>query len=173
MIRAGITKHRERVDVVIGVVETHGRKEIDTLLKELEMVPSDAFNCRRVSEMDLDAVLARRPELVLVDELASRQRARRAASKALHGSPGTAPVRASTSTRTPTCSRSKASTTSSPRSPVSVRAKPFPTAWSTRQTTSRSSMSLLGHYPAPARRQAVDLVRSILTVSGSRRWHAL
>jgi two-component system, OmpR family, sensor histidine kinase KdpD len=72
MIRAGITKHRESVDVVVGVVETHGRKEVETLLKELELVPSygAAFNCRRVGEMDLDAVLARRPKLVLVDELA-------------------------------------------------------------------------------------------------------
>ena len=72
MIRAGITKHRERVDVVVGVVETHGRKETEVLLKELESIPSHAFNCRRVCEMDLDVVLARRPELVLVDELAHR-----------------------------------------------------------------------------------------------------
>ena len=72
MIRAGITKHRERVDVVVGVVETHGRKEIEALLKELEAIPGHgaAFNCRRACEMDLDAILARRPKLVLVDELA-------------------------------------------------------------------------------------------------------
>ena len=72
MIRAGITKHRERVDVVVGVVETHGRKETEALLKELEAIPGQgaAFDCRRVSEMDIDAILARRPKLVLVDELA-------------------------------------------------------------------------------------------------------
>ena len=72
MIRAGITKHRERVDVVVGVVETHGRKETEALLKELEAIPGHgaAFDCRRACEMDLDAVLARRPKLVLVDELA-------------------------------------------------------------------------------------------------------
>ena len=71
MIRAGITKHRERVDVVVGVVETHGRKETEALLKELEAIPGHgaAFDCR-ACEMDLDAVLARRPKLVLVDELA-------------------------------------------------------------------------------------------------------
>ena len=72
MISAGITKHRERVDVVVGVVETHGRKETEALLKELEVIPSQgvAFDWRRACEMDLDAVLARRPKLVLVDELA-------------------------------------------------------------------------------------------------------
>ena len=72
MIRAGIAKHRERVDVVVGVVETHGRKEAEALLKEMEVIPSQgaAFHCRRACEMDLDAILARRPRLVLVDELA-------------------------------------------------------------------------------------------------------
>jgi two-component system sensor histidine kinase KdpD len=68
MIRAGITKHRESVDVVVGVVETHGRKEVEALVKELEVVP--AFNGRSACEMNLDAILARRPKLVLVDELA-------------------------------------------------------------------------------------------------------
>jgi two-component system, OmpR family, sensor histidine kinase KdpD len=52
MIRAGISKHRERVDVVVGAVETHGRKETESLLKELEVIPNHggAFNCRRVCE---------------------------------------------------------------------------------------------------------------------------
>jgi two-component system sensor histidine kinase KdpD len=72
MLRAGIAKHRESVDVVIGVVETHGRKETEALLRELEAIPSHgaAFDCRRACEMDLDAVLARQPKLVLIDELA-------------------------------------------------------------------------------------------------------
>ena len=71
MIRAGITKHREGVDVVVGVVERHGRIEVEALLNEMEVVPSrgggiDYGAC----EMDLDAILARQPTLVLVDELA-------------------------------------------------------------------------------------------------------
>jgi two-component system sensor histidine kinase KdpD len=72
MIRAGIAKHRQSVDVVVGVVETRGRKETEALLKELEIIPSHgaAFDWRQACEMDLDAVLARRPKLVLVDELA-------------------------------------------------------------------------------------------------------
>ena len=72
MIRAGIAKHREGVDVVVAAVKTHGRKETEALLKELEVVPGHgaAFDWRRSCEMDLDAVLARRPKLALVDELA-------------------------------------------------------------------------------------------------------
>ena len=71
MIRAGITKHRERVESVVGVVATHGRKETEGLLKQLEVIPGHAaFDCCRACEMDLDAVLTRRPKLVLVDELA-------------------------------------------------------------------------------------------------------
>ena len=72
MIRAGIAQRHEGVDVVVAVVKTHGRKETEALLKELEVVPGHgaAFDWRRSCEMDLDAVLARRPKLVLVDELA-------------------------------------------------------------------------------------------------------
>jgi two-component system, OmpR family, sensor histidine kinase KdpD len=72
MIRAGIAKHREGVDVVVAVVETHGRKETEALLKELKAVPGygAALDWRWACEMDLDAVLARRPKLALVDELA-------------------------------------------------------------------------------------------------------
>jgi two-component system sensor histidine kinase KdpD len=72
MIRAGITKYRTGMDVVVGAVETRGRKETEALLKQLEVIPGHgaASNCRQTCEMDLDAVLARRPKLVLVDELA-------------------------------------------------------------------------------------------------------
>src|SRR6185369_9528017 len=60
------------VDVVIGVVETHGRAETEALIGDLEVVPRKEvdYQGRTLTEMDLDAILARRPQLVLVDELA-------------------------------------------------------------------------------------------------------
>ncbi len=60
------------VDAVIGVVETHGRVETDLLTKGLEAVPKKRapYKGRVLAEMDLDAILQRRPRLVLVDELA-------------------------------------------------------------------------------------------------------
>ena len=59
-------------DVVIGYVETHGRKETDALTEGLPLVPRRSVEHRDVSltEMDLDALLARRPQLALVDEFA-------------------------------------------------------------------------------------------------------
>lgn len=60
------------VDVVLGFVETHGRAETEALVAGLEAVPRKAFTYRDVTveEMDLDAVLARRPQVAVVDELA-------------------------------------------------------------------------------------------------------
>jgi len=60
------------VDAVIGVVETHGRVETDLLTKGIEIVPKKRvpYKGRVLAEMDLDAILQRRPRLVLVDELA-------------------------------------------------------------------------------------------------------
>ncbi len=60
------------VDVVAGVVETHGRKETGELLAGLESIPPRRITYRgiEIDELDLDAVIARRPEVVLVDELA-------------------------------------------------------------------------------------------------------
>ena len=60
------------IDVVIGVVETHGRVETDLLTKGLERIPKrrSAYKGHVLAEMDLDAILQRRPRLVLVDELA-------------------------------------------------------------------------------------------------------
>ena len=59
-------------DVVVGVVETHGRAETEALLQGLEVLPRRpaAKGGRAFDEMDLDALIARRPELALVDELA-------------------------------------------------------------------------------------------------------
>lgn len=63
---------REGVDVVVGVVETHGRSETAALIEGLEVVPRRRLEHRdtAIEEMDLDAILKRRPVLVLVDELA-------------------------------------------------------------------------------------------------------
>ena len=59
-------------DVVLAVVETHGRAATSALVEGLELIPRQAVEHRGVvlQEMDLDAVLARKPELALVDELA-------------------------------------------------------------------------------------------------------
>ena len=72
MLEAAHQRRKEGVDVVAGYVETHGRKETDALLAGLEVIPlrKIEYQATRLSEMDLDAILARRPRLVLVDELA-------------------------------------------------------------------------------------------------------
>jgi len=72
MLRVGRAKKAEGVDVVIGVVETHGRAETQALVEALEVVPRRKLDYKghSVEEVDLDAVLARHPQLVLVDELA-------------------------------------------------------------------------------------------------------
>ncbi|HZJ55077.1 MAG TPA: universal stress protein [Myxococcaceae bacterium] len=64
---------RERgVDLVVGFVETHGRAETASLVEGLEVVPRRVIEYRgvRVEEMDLDAIVARKPEVAIVDELA-------------------------------------------------------------------------------------------------------
>ena len=63
---------REGVDVVIGFVETHGRAETEARLAGLAVIPRRRIDYRGVvlEEMDLDAILARKPELCVVDELA-------------------------------------------------------------------------------------------------------
>ncbi len=72
MLSEGIARKRDGVDVVIGVVETHGRIETEALTRGQEIIPrrSVPYEGRTLAEMDLDAILARRPRLVLVDELA-------------------------------------------------------------------------------------------------------
>ncbi|HBZ72735.1 MAG TPA: histidine kinase [Deltaproteobacteria bacterium] len=60
------------VDIVVGLVETHGRSETAALLEGLEVVPRRVFEYRglKIEEMDLDAVLARHPQVAIVDEIA-------------------------------------------------------------------------------------------------------
>jgi two-component system, OmpR family, sensor histidine kinase KdpD len=72
MLQSAQAKLRAGVDVVVGLVETHGRAETEALLTGLEIVPRKRLEYRGqiIEEMDLDAVIARHPQLVLVDELA-------------------------------------------------------------------------------------------------------
>ena len=72
MLSSARRKQRDGLDVVIGIVETHGRRETMALLDGLPLVPRRRvpYEGRELEEMDLDAILARRPQLVLVDELA-------------------------------------------------------------------------------------------------------
>src|ERR1700758_2342659 len=72
MLQNAHAKLKAGIDVVVGVVETHGRPETEALLRGLEVVPRKKVEYRghHLEEMDLDAILARRPEIVLVDELA-------------------------------------------------------------------------------------------------------
>ncbi len=72
MLRAAHEAGKKGVDVVIGFVETHGRAETEFLIQGLSIVPRKtvAYRETAIEEMDLDAVLARKPALALVDELA-------------------------------------------------------------------------------------------------------
>jgi two-component system sensor histidine kinase KdpD len=72
MLEDARAKRREGVDVVVGVVETHGRPETAALLEGLDALPRRRLEYRGVTleEFDIDAALARRPSLILVDELA-------------------------------------------------------------------------------------------------------
>ncbi|HEX7776283.1 MAG TPA: sensor histidine kinase KdpD [Parvibaculum sp.] len=72
MLSAASSRKREGVDVVIGVVETHGRSDTEALTRGLDAVPRRIidYKGRVLTEMDIDAILQRHPALVLVDELA-------------------------------------------------------------------------------------------------------
>jgi two-component system sensor histidine kinase KdpD len=72
MLQEGRQRRRDGIDVVLGVVETHGRVETNLLTKGFEAIPKKRvlYKGRVFTEMDIDAVLQRRPRLVLVDELA-------------------------------------------------------------------------------------------------------
>ncbi|TIX03446.1 MAG: sensor histidine kinase KdpD, partial [Mesorhizobium sp.] len=72
MLMSGRARLADGMDVVIGVVETHGRQETQVLVDGYEVIPRRRveYKGRMLDEMDIDAILARRPALVLVDELA-------------------------------------------------------------------------------------------------------
>ena len=66
---AYVMKHQQGVDVVIGLVEVHGRKETEARIRDLEIIPQRVIGYRGVNlkEMDVDAILARHPHTVVVD----------------------------------------------------------------------------------------------------------
>jgi two-component system sensor histidine kinase KdpD len=72
MLSAARAARKQGVDVVVGVVETHGRAETQALVHDLELLPlrEVAYRDRRLQEFDLDGALARKPALILMDELA-------------------------------------------------------------------------------------------------------
>ena len=72
MLQQAHARRKDGYDVVVGIVETHGRKETEALLEGLEVVPRRRIEYKGqwLEEMDLDAIIARRPQIVLVDELA-------------------------------------------------------------------------------------------------------
>src|SRR5689334_17734581 len=72
MLHSAHARRKAGIDVVVGVVETHGRAETEALLHGLEIIPRRRLEYRDqvLEEMDLDALIARRPKIALVDELA-------------------------------------------------------------------------------------------------------
>jgi len=72
MLQAARQKQAEGCEVVVGIVETHGRKETEALLEGMPMMPRTQIEYRgtKLEEMDLDAILTWHPGLAIVDELA-------------------------------------------------------------------------------------------------------
>ena len=72
MLQAGQRRLAEGGDVVIGVAQTHGRRETAALLEELEVSPLTGYDYRGrvLREFDVDVALTRQPELILMDQLA-------------------------------------------------------------------------------------------------------
>src|SRR5690242_13701448 len=72
MLNEGRRRHSRGTDVVVGYVETHGRTNTAAQVGDLEVVPRRRIEYRGTTfdEMDVDAVIARRPEWVLIDDLA-------------------------------------------------------------------------------------------------------
>lgn len=72
MLEAARARHADGVDVVIGYIETHKRAETDALVEGLSIIPRRQidYRGRLLTEMDVDAIVARKPQLALVDELA-------------------------------------------------------------------------------------------------------
>ncbi len=80
----------ENIDVVVAFVETHGRPETAKLIEGLEVIPRRRaeYHDIVVEEMDVDAVIARHPQVALVDELAQHQRPGKSKHQAIPGRPG-------------------------------------------------------------------------------------
>jgi two-component system, OmpR family, sensor histidine kinase KdpD len=72
MLEDALTKRSQGIDVMIGIVESHGRKEIESFLEKFEILPKQTVEYRGKNflEFDLEAALERKPALILIDEMA-------------------------------------------------------------------------------------------------------
>ncbi|VVC77212.1 Sensor protein KdpD [Aquicella siphonis] len=72
MLQDALARRSQGLDVLVGIVESHGRKEIESLLDKLEVLPRLAvdYHGRQLHEFDLDGALKRNPGLILIDEMA-------------------------------------------------------------------------------------------------------
>jgi len=72
MLEDALEQQKEGRDIIVGVAESHGRKEIDTLLNNFEQLPRQQINYhgQTLPEFDLDEALRRHPQLILIDEMA-------------------------------------------------------------------------------------------------------
>jgi two-component system sensor histidine kinase KdpD len=72
MIQEALTQRAHGVDVVVGIIESHGRHEIESLMRDLTILPRQKIEYRgqQLTEFDLDAALKRKPALILIDEMA-------------------------------------------------------------------------------------------------------
>ena len=72
MLSEAIRRHKRNEDVIIGVVETHGRKGVAELIEQLPVLPRRQLEYKgtQFEEMDVDAIITRKPQVILVDELA-------------------------------------------------------------------------------------------------------
>lgn len=72
MLEEGLEKRDLGLDVVIGIVESHGRKEIQSLMTKFEAIPAQevVYQGKKLAEFDLDGAIVRSPALILIDELA-------------------------------------------------------------------------------------------------------
>src|SRR5665213_2580289 len=72
MLQTARARKHDGYDIVVGVAETHGRKETEALLEGFEIIPKKRieYKGQALEEMDLDALIARHPQIALVDELA-------------------------------------------------------------------------------------------------------
>jgi two-component system sensor histidine kinase KdpD len=72
MLQDALSKRAQGLDVIVGTVESHGRKEIQALLENFDILPEQTvpYHGKELTEFDLDAALKRHPGLILVDEMA-------------------------------------------------------------------------------------------------------
>jgi len=92
MLQVAMPEKLKGIDIIAGYVETHNRLETAELVKGFELVPRKTIEYKntRVQEMDLDAIIARKPNIVLVDELAHTKCSRLQAFKTIPRCSGTA-----------------------------------------------------------------------------------